>query len=77
QGETLVCLATSYKFSDDMKSITYELRSGVKWSDGQPLTSADMKYTIDLMLKNDALETVGVGETVASVEAPSATEVRI
>ncbi|MGO7412681.1 ABC transporter substrate-binding protein [Rhizobium ruizarguesonis] len=76
-GKPVFRLATSYKFSDDMKSITYELRPGVKWSDGQPLTSADMKYTIDLMLKNAALDTVGVGETVASVEAPSATEVRI
>ncbi|MGO6902828.1 ABC transporter substrate-binding protein, partial [Rhizobium ruizarguesonis] len=76
-GKPVFRLATSYKFSDDMKSITYELRPGVKWSDGQPLTSADMKYTIDLMLKNAALDTVGVGETVASVEAPSATEVKI
>ncbi|QND23279.1 ABC transporter substrate-binding protein (plasmid) [Rhizobium leguminosarum bv. viciae] len=76
-GKPVFRPATSYKFSDDMKSITYELRPGVKWSDGQPLTSADMKYTIDLMLKNAALDTVGVGETVASVEAPSATEVKI
>ncbi|NKL63677.1 ABC transporter substrate-binding protein [Rhizobium leguminosarum] len=76
-GKPVFRLATDYKFSEDMKSVIYTLRSGVKWSDGQPLTSADVKYTIDLMLKNAALDTVGVGETVASVEAPSATEVRI
>ncbi|MDC7746924.1 ABC transporter substrate-binding protein [Rhizobium binxianense] len=76
-GKPVFRLATDYKFSEDMKSVTYTLRSGVKWSDGQPLTSADVKYTIDLMLKNAALDTVGVGETVASVETPSATQVKI
>ena len=76
-GKPVFRLATAYKFSEDMKSVTYTLRPGVKWSDGQPLTSADVKYTIDLMLKNAALDTVGVGETVASVETPSATEVKI
>ncbi|TAX67887.1 ABC transporter substrate-binding protein [Rhizobium leguminosarum] len=76
-GKPVFRLATDYKFSEDMKSIIYTLRPGLKWSDGQPLTSADVKYTIDLMLKNAALDTVGVGETIASVAAPSATEVRI
>ncbi|MFS2174403.1 ABC transporter substrate-binding protein [Rhizobium pisi] len=76
-GKPVFRLATDYKFSGDMKSVTYTLRPGLKWSDGQPLTSADVKYTIDLMLKNAALDTVGVGETVASVEVPSATEVKI
>ena len=76
-GKPVWRLATSYKFSDDLMSITYDLRPGVKWSDGQPLTSADVKYTIDLMLKNPAVDTVGVGQTVASVEAPSPTQIKI
>ena len=76
-GKPIWRLATAFKYSDDLKSITYTLRDGVKWSDGQPLTSADMKFTIELMLKNPAVDTVGVGESVASVEAPSATEVKI
>jgi peptide/nickel transport system substrate-binding protein len=76
-GKPVWRLATGYKFADDLKSITYTLRDGVKWSDGKPLTSADMKYTLELMLKNPALDTAGVSETVASVEAPSPTEVKI
>lgn len=76
-GKPTFRLATAYKFADDLKSITYTLRDGVKWSDGKPLTSADMKFTLELMLKNPAVDTVGVGETVASVEAPSPTEVKI
>lgn len=76
-GKPVWRLATAYKFADDLKSITYTLRDGVKWSDGKPLTSADMKFTLEMMLKNPAVDTVGVGETVASVEAPSPTEVKI
>ncbi|MBB2750146.1 UNVERIFIED_ORG: peptide/nickel transport system substrate-binding protein [Rhizobium aethiopicum] len=76
-GKPVFRLATAYTFSADMKSVTYTLRPDLKWSDGQPLTSADVKYTIDLMLKNAALDTVGVGQSVASVETPSATEVKI
>lgn len=33
--------------SKDLKSITWKLQSGIKWSDGSPLTSADVKFTAD------------------------------
>ena len=41
-GKPIWRLATAYKFSDDLKSITYTLRDGVKWSDGVPVTAADI-----------------------------------
>src|SRR6266536_940494 len=40
-------LATSYKISPDKKTYTFKLRSGVKFSDGKPLTSTDVKFSID------------------------------
>jgi peptide/nickel transport system substrate-binding protein len=40
-------LATSYKVSADKKTYTFTLRSGVKFSTGQPMTSADVKFSID------------------------------
>lgn len=33
--------------SADLKSITWKLKSGLKWSDGSDLTSADVKFTAD------------------------------
>ncbi len=42
-------LAKSWKFSEDFKEVTYYLRKDVKWSDGQPVTADDVKYTFDIM----------------------------
>jgi len=41
-------LATSYSWSKDLKTLTWTIRQGVKWSDGQPLTADDVYYTIML-----------------------------
>jgi peptide/nickel transport system substrate-binding protein len=42
-------LAESWEYSDDGLDITYHLRSGVTWHDGQPFSSADVKFTFDLI----------------------------
>jgi peptide/nickel transport system substrate-binding protein len=44
-------LAASYKWTPDKKSITFTLRTGVTWSDGQPFTADDVVFTFDV-LKN-------------------------
>ncbi len=38
-------LATSWEGSADGKSITFKLREGVTWHDGQPFTSADVAFS--------------------------------
>ena len=40
-------LAESWKISDDGLTVTYTLREGLKWSDGEPLTAEDVAYTIN------------------------------
>src|SRR4051795_4963576 len=40
-------LATSYKVSNGGKTYTFKLRRGVKFSNGKPMTSADVKFSID------------------------------
>ena len=39
-------LAESWTVSPDGKSITFKLRQGVKWHDGKPFTSADVKLSL-------------------------------
>lgn len=49
-AETIVAdLATDWKWNADNTSITFKLRSGVKWHDGKPFTSADVKCTWDTL----------------------------
>lgn len=52
-------LASSYKLSNGDKTLTFDIRKGVKWSDGQPLTSADVVFSFDLVKKNASLNTNG------------------
>jgi peptide/nickel transport system substrate-binding protein len=42
-------LATSWKWSDDDRTLTFQLRDGVTWHDGKPFTSADVKCTWDVI----------------------------
>src|SRR5205807_3946027 len=43
-------LATKWEWSEDGKDLTFPLRQGVKWHDGKPFTSADVKCTWDLLM---------------------------
>src|SRR5258708_9750808 len=43
-------LATKWSWSDDGKTLTFPLHQGVKWHDGKPFTSADVKGTWDLLM---------------------------
>src|SRR5205823_308071 len=42
-------LAESWSWSEDGKRLTFKLRQGLKWHDGKPFTSADVKCTWDLL----------------------------
>ena len=45
QGKTTPMLASSYAWSNGNKTLTFTIRSGVKWSDGTPMTANDVAYT--------------------------------
>ncbi len=47
-------LATSYKISDDAKLITFYLRDGVLFSNGEKLSAYDVAYTINAAAANEA-----------------------
>jgi peptide/nickel transport system substrate-binding protein len=55
--ETLPNLAESYEASADARSYTFKLREGLKWSDGEPFTSADIEFYVNDIYLNDDLNT--------------------
>ena len=42
-------LAQSWQVSSDNRTITFQLRPRLRWSDGKPFTSADCAFTVKLM----------------------------
>ncbi|MBW6422477.1 ABC transporter substrate-binding protein [Rhizobium sp. XQZ8] len=69
-------LAESFKLSEDLKSIDFKLRPNLKWSDGQPLTSADVKFTYDYLKKFPALDFVSIWTFITDVQAVDGQTVR-
>ena len=74
-GSVKPWLASSYELASDAQSITFHLRQGVTWSDGQPFTSDDVVFTLNLILKNPSIDLTGIGAAVKNVNAPDANTV--
>jgi peptide/nickel transport system substrate-binding protein len=60
-------LATSWAWSDGNKTLTFTIRQGVKFSDGTPMTAADVAYTFNLIKKVPALDVNSVWSVLSSV----------
>jgi peptide/nickel transport system substrate-binding protein len=66
-------LATAYKWSDAGKTLTFTIRKGVKFSDGTPMTAADVAFSFNLLIKNPTLTPSAAPPVPVSATAPSAT----
>ncbi len=70
--------AEPVKRSDDGLTYTFAIRDGIKFHDGHPLTSADVKYTLDLVFSSNFAKSASFYEGsgaekhsyIKSVEAP-------
>jgi peptide/nickel transport system substrate-binding protein len=80
-GEIVPWLATEWGFSEDNTAISFTLREGINWSDGEPFTSADVKFTFEYLIANEGLPGTegvrGVLPYIESVETPDDTTVVI
>jgi len=62
--------------STDHRVYTYHLRSGVRWHDGKPLTSRDVRFTFDVIMDPKVnVESREGWEAVASLDTPDDTTV--
>lgn len=67
-GEAIPDLAESWEVSEDGLTVTFHLHQDAKWSDGEPVTSADVKWTFDKIVADQAYLSSYLG-SVESIEA--------
>lgn len=60
-------LATGHHWGPDNRSLHFETRRGVKWSDGQPFSAQDVVYTFKLLKTHPAMDTGGVWAHLSDV----------
>jgi peptide/nickel transport system substrate-binding protein len=73
-------LARTWSWSNGNKRLTLNIARGVKWSDGQALTAADVVYSLTAGRQDkimDRVGLVGAGNNIASVRAKGASRVLI
>lgn len=64
-------LAERWQVSEDGSLYTFFLRKDVRWHDGAPFTSADVKFTFeDLLLKFHARTRAGLQDNLAEIRTP-------
>lgn len=58
--------------SDDYLIVTWKLREGLKWSDGEALTSDDVRFTVEVLSNPDSGALVGTSgfDLITNVETP-------
>lgn len=61
-------LAKSWQFAPDGKQLTLTLQTGVTWTDGQPFTADDVAFTLNMLVKNPALNLNGLLLTEAHAD---------
>jgi peptide/nickel transport system substrate-binding protein len=68
-------LATDYAWSADARTLTFTIRQGVQWSDGQAFTAADVVFTFNLLNEHPELDLVSDWRVLSSVKQDGADRV--
>lgn len=67
-------LAESWEISEDCLTYTFHLCENVKWHDGEPFSSEDVKFTIEAVLENNGRMATEWG-AIESIDCPDANTV--
>lgn len=63
-------LATAYETSEDGMSITFTLNELASWHDGKPVTSLDVKYTLEQIVADPTSAAAASLSSIKSVDTP-------
>ena len=67
-GQPTHWLATGYEWSDDLMTLTYSIREGVKWSDGEDFNADDVVFTFNMLKEFPAMDRGAVWQYLERVE---------
>ncbi|MCE0555410.1 ABC transporter substrate-binding protein [Motilimonas sp. E26] len=76
-GKPVYRLAIDHRFSSDLKTLTFDLRKDVKWSDGTAFTADDVVYSLRLAARGGALDVRGLADDIDSIVKENAYTVSI
>ena len=62
-------IAESWKVSEDRRTVTFELDPDGRWSDGEPITSADVKFSLEV-LGSEGTYFTGYTDNITSIRTP-------
>jgi peptide/nickel transport system substrate-binding protein len=74
-GKETPWLATKWVWANGNKQITFTIRNGVKFTNGDPLTAADVAYTFNLLKANKTLDINSVWSVLSSVSQQGSDQV--
>jgi len=79
QGELIPWLAESWQMSEDGRQWTFKLRKGVKWTNGDDLTSADVKFSFERFVSDTAKSAWSPmhRQTIDQIETPDDLTVKV
>jgi peptide/nickel transport system substrate-binding protein len=80
ESRTIADLAESWEATPDSTGYTFHLRSGVKWHDGQPFSSADAAYSLDRIAHptaSYASHMAGLLNGIKAIDTPDANTLRV
>lgn len=76
--QNIVCnVCKEFKVSDDNKVFTFTLRKGLKWSDGEPVTTEDVRFTYEDIWNNDKISASGPGNQWRTGFTPSGNPAKV
>ena len=64
-------LAESYTYDNDKNKITIKIKNGLKWSNGEPLTANDVKFSVDAYKKASFTKAGLYSDQVANIRSVS------
>ncbi len=74
-GKATPWLATSWSWGAGNKTLTFTIRKGVKFTNGNPLTPADVAFTFNLLKKYPTLDINAVWSVLSSVTTSGSDQV--